>query len=70
MTGNLCTRYGAFISAALDAWGCATCRSRLARRVCGWPRSRRRTIQETPSGPKLSAKGGSSSPQLAAYTVS
>jgi len=26
--------------------------------VCGWPRSRHRTIQETSSGPKLSAKGG------------
>lgn len=50
----------AFISAALDAgvplrdvqeaaWHAG---------VCGWPRSRHRTIQETSSGPKLPAKGG------------
>jgi hypothetical protein len=31
-------------------------------------RSRRRTIRETSSGPKLSAKGGGGSLQLVAYT--
>ena len=50
----------AFISAALDAGVPLRDVHEAASHsgVCGWPRSRRRTIQETSSGPKLSAKGG------------
>jgi hypothetical protein len=71
VTGNLCTRCGAFISAVLDAGGAARHAEAASHAgFCGWPGSRRRTIQETSSGPNLSAKGGGSSPQQVAYTVS
>ena len=62
----------AFISAVLDAGVRLRDVQEAASHagVCGWPRSRRRTIQETSSGPKLPAKGGGGSPQLVACTVS
>ena len=59
VTGNLCTRCGAFISAALDAGGAARHAEAASHAgVCGWPRSRRWTIQETSSGRICRKSGG------------
>ena len=61
VTGDLCIRCGTRSSPPRSTRGVPLRDVQEAAShagVCGWPRSRHRTIQETSSGPKLPAKGG------------